>query len=325
MNENQPLISVIVPVYNCEMYLNQCVESIINQTYSNLEIVLVDDGSTDDSGKICDEYSEKDHRVVVLHTVNGGAASARNKGLNVAKGEYITFVDSDDWIESDMYHSMLELLKNNSADVAKVGFIKEYENNSSIVLGNEYDGIYLKDEAVKKFLYHENEFCGGVWDKLYKRELFDNVRFPEKLITEDYYVNALIYANLNRIAVSSKAYYHYRMQENSVCHQPVNSHTFDEIETAKKLIDYYKENNVAQQKDYNYYLAHSYYDVLYNLVIKGADNNIVKEYKKAFNSLFRKCIFSCEVSGFKKIKMLLFGINPKGYETFKQYIKKVIK
>ena len=127
------------------------------------------------------------------------------------------------------------------------------------------------------------------------------------------------------MVVDSGCYYHYRMQENSVCHQPVNSHTFDEIETAKKLIDYYKENNVAQQKDYNYYLAHSYYDVLYNLVIKGADNNIVKEYKKAFNSLFRKCIFSCEVSGFKKIKMLLFGINPKGYETFKQYIKKVIK
>ena len=323
MNENQPLISVIVPVYNCEMYLNQCVESIINQTYSNLEIVLVDDGSTDDSGKICDEYSEKDHRVVVLHTVNGGAASARNKGLNVAKGEYITFVDSDDWIESDMYHSMLELLKNNSADVAKVGFIKEYENNSSIVLGNEYDGIYLKDEAVKKFLYHENEFCGGVWDKLYKKELFDKVRFPENYITEDYYVNALIFCKLNSIAVSSKAYYHYRMQNDSVCHQPVNSHTFDEIETAKKLIEFYKENDVAKKIDYEFYLAYSYYDVLYNLVIKDADKNTVKKYQKVFIKIFHKCLFNFKVSNFKKIRMLLFGLNPKGYETLKLYLKKV--
>ena len=312
-----------LPVYNCKMYLNQCVDSIINQTYSNLEIILVDDGSTDDSGKICDDYSEKDHRVVVLHTVNGGAASARNKGLNVAKGEYITFVDSDDWIESDMYHSMLELLKNNSADVAKVGFIKEYENNLSITLGNEFEGIYSKDEAVIKFLYHENEFCGGVWDKLYKRELFDNVRFPENLITEDYYVNALIYANLNRIAVSSKAYYHYRMQENSVCHQPVNSHTFDEIETAKKLIEFYKENNVAQKLDYEYYLAHSYYDVLYNLVIKDADKKTIKKYQKLFNKIFYKCIFNFKVLDLKKLRMLLFGLNPKGYETLKLCLKKV--
>lgn len=324
MNENQPLISVIVPVYNCEMYLNQCVESIINQTYSNLEIVLVDDGSTDDSGKICDEYSEKDHRVVVLHTVNGGAASARNKGLNVAKGEYITFVDSDDWIESDMYHSMLELLKNNSADVAKVGFIKEYENNSSIVLGNEYDGIYLKDEAVKKFLYHENEFCGGVWDKLYKRKLFDNVRFPEKLITEDYYVNALIYANLNRIAVSSKAYYHYRMQENSVCHQPVNNHTFDEIETAKMLLEYYEKNMIATKIDRDFYMSHAIYDVLYNLMVKGSDKKMVSEYQLRYKKVFYRLILNNKVSLKKKVKMVLFFINPILYEKVKLFLKKYI-
>lgn len=320
---NKPLISVIVPVYNSAKYLEQCVDSIINQTYENLEIILVDDGSTDGSSDLCDSIKKRDKRITVIHKTNGGAASARNAGLKLAKGEFIGFADSDDWLELDMFEHMFEVLNKNDADLVLVSLFLEYEKENKSVKSPKISGTFNSTQAVHKQLYHEDGFCGAPWDKLYKRNLFDNLEFPEGLITEDYYVNGVIYSKLNRMVVDSGCYYHYRMQENSVCHQPVNSHTFDEIEIAKKLIAFYKENDVAQKTDYEFYLAYSYYDVLYNLVIKDADKNTVKKYQKVFIKIFHKCLFNFKVSNFKKIRMLLFGLNPKGYETLKLYLKKV--
>ena len=124
-----PKISVIVPVYNVEKYLRKCIESILNQTFREFELILVDDGSTDSSGKICDEYALKDSRIKVIHKENGGASSARNAGLDVAKGEYIGFVDSDDWIEMDMYGELYRLIKENNTDISVCGInnIKRYK------------------------------------------------------------------------------------------------------------------------------------------------------------------------------------------------------
>jgi len=319
---NKPLISVIVPVYNSAKYLEQCVDSIINQTYENLEIILVDDGSTDGSSDLCDSIKKRDKRITVIHKKNGGAASARNAGLKLAKGEFIGFADSDDWLELDMFQHMFEVLNKNDADLVLVSLFLEYEIENKSVKSPKISGTFNSTQAVHKQLYHEDGFCGAPWDKLYKRELFDNLEFPEGLITEDYYVNGVIYSKLNRMVVDSGCYYHYRMQENSVCHQPVNIHTYDEIKTAQKLIEFYKENNVAQKLDYDFYLALSYHHVLYNLVIKGADRSTIKKYQKTFNNNLYKCIFNFKVSNFKKIKMLLFGFNPMGYKKIQSFLKK---
>lgn len=124
------LISIIVPVYNVEKYLNKCIDSIINQTYKNIEIILVDDGSTDNSGKICDEYLLRDSRIKVIHKNNGGLSSARNEGINISSGEYIGFVDSDDWVEPNMYEEMYKKILYSNADIVDCGYWKEYENKS---------------------------------------------------------------------------------------------------------------------------------------------------------------------------------------------------
>ena len=144
-----PKISVIVPVYNVEKYLRKCIESILNQTFREFELILVDDGSTDSSGKICDEYALKDSRIKVIHKENGGASSARNAGLDVAKGEYIGFVDSDDWIEMDMYGELYRLIKENNTDISVCGI----NNIKDIKYKNE--NLKEKIQIIKK----EGEEC----------------------------------------------------------------------------------------------------------------------------------------------------------------------
>ena len=123
-------ISIIVPIYNVKKYIQQCVESLINQTYKNLEIILIDDGSTDGCGELCDEFGKKDQRIHVIHKQNGGLSDARNKGIDVASGDYIGFVDSDDWISHNMYEKMLSSLKSVNADIAVCGWVEEFLNNS---------------------------------------------------------------------------------------------------------------------------------------------------------------------------------------------------
>ena len=129
--ENQ-LISIIVPIYNVEKYLKQCIESIISQTYRNIEIILVDDGSPDNCGKICDEYSQKDKRIIVLHKENGGLSDARNKGIDIAKGDYLTFVDSDDFVNIDYIEKLYNSIKFNNTKLAQCGISKVDENNEII-------------------------------------------------------------------------------------------------------------------------------------------------------------------------------------------------
>ena len=148
MREMQELLTVIVPVYNVERYLVQCVDSIINQTYKELEIILVDDGSTDASGRICDEYATKDQRIKVIHKVNGGLVSARKAGLTVANGNFIAFVDSDDWIDADMYEQLLGEMIQSDSDILASGFYKEYGEKASVVYDGMATGVYTRDSQI---------------------------------------------------------------------------------------------------------------------------------------------------------------------------------
>lgn len=213
------LISIIVPVYNVEEYLGQCIESVLNQSYQNLEIILIDDGSTDNSGLICDEYKKRDQRIQVIHKKNGGQSSARNVGLNIAKGCYVGFVDSDDWIEQNMYEILHKNICLYDADIATCSYILEYKEINMSVAAFKKPIVKLfekKDEKMllKSFLNHKLYFSGP-WDKLYRKNIFNNIRFPENQFYEDNYIALEVMLKAERIVVGDGQYYHYRQNINS--------------------------------------------------------------------------------------------------------------
>ena len=206
------MISVIVPVYNVEPYLRKCLDSIVNQTYSDLEILVIDDGSTDGCGKICDEYVERDERVKVFHTENRGLSCARNLGLDEAKGEWIGFVDSDDWIEPDMYEALLKRAEETGADVVECGVYLEYQNK--IEERKRKDSQYSGMESVRMLLRWE--LSDAVWDKLWKKECFSFTRFPEGRIFEEYATTYRLFLDANCISTIAGSKYHYLQRKGSL-------------------------------------------------------------------------------------------------------------
>ncbi len=206
------MISVIVPVYNVEPYLPGCLDSILSQTYRDLEILLIDDGSTDRGGTICDEYAAKDPRIRVFHTENRGLSAARNRGLDEAKGEYVGFVDSDDRIEPDMYEYLLEAAERTGADVVECGAFKEFPERTAERKreSREMSG----PEAVLALL--QGELADGVWDKLYRRRCFDRIRFPEGRVFEEVATTWRVFATVERVCSIPEAKYHWLQREGSL-------------------------------------------------------------------------------------------------------------
>ncbi len=204
------LISVVVPVYNVELFLEHCLNSLINQTYKNIEIVVVDDGSTDTSGEICDNFAEKDSRIKVLHTENGGLSAARNVGIENSNGEYICFVDSDDWIDLNMIEQLYSAITLNGADYAVCGMKDEFRDMPlapSKTASWNYCG--LKD-ALEHILCDE-DYYGYACNKMYKKELMGNLRFDEKLLScEDLDFVVKFTTACKNIAYTNEKMYHYR-------------------------------------------------------------------------------------------------------------------
>lgn len=214
------LISIIVPIYNVEKYLEDCLISIINQTYINLEIILIDDGSTDNCGKICDEYSQKDKRIIVKHKKNGGVSSARNAGLEIAKGKYIGFVDPDDWITADMYEVLYNNIKKYNANISvcrhKIQTGRDV--NNKIENKDSEDIIFLNSQqSMRYMLSYQDGYACGPCNKLYRREILK--KFNDKYsIGEDLLVNFEIYYNKNNVTVfDNNVKYFYYLREDSAC------------------------------------------------------------------------------------------------------------
>lgn len=206
------LISVIVPVYNVESYVAECIESIQNQTYMNLEIILVNDGSTDASGDICDQYAAYDERIQVIHKENAGVSAARNTGIESANGDYIGFVDSDDYIAPTMYEDMLKLMVEHDLDIIEC---TAFRNNGDTNIEGCNDGsleIFNRDEALKMAMY---DCFVAVWSQLYKRRVISDVRFPVGRKFEDSAVSYLFIANTKRVGHINRCLYYYRLNPNS--------------------------------------------------------------------------------------------------------------
>ncbi|PWK93828.1 glycosyltransferase involved in cell wall biosynthesis [Hallerella porci] len=234
----QPLVSIIVPIYKVEPYLRRCLDSIVKQTYTNLEIILVDDGSPDGCPQICDEYAAKDKRIVVIHKENGGLSDARNAGLDICKGEYISFVDSDDWVSENYIEVMLNIAIKENADISicNHNFVHNDGSKKNIIFEER---TYTKKEALKKIILQQTLPWGASWGKIYKRKIFNKYKFPVGIIHEDDYTSYKFIYEADKIVCIDKTLYNYFQRSDSISKLDT---TYDFTEVRKNQLTFLLEN-----------------------------------------------------------------------------------
>lgn len=237
----EDLISIVVPIYKVEKYLKRCVDSILAQTYKNLEIILVDDGSPDNCGAICDEYQKQDNRIQVIHKENGGLSDARNKGIDIAKGKYIAFVDSDDFIHPKFIETLYNLCIENNCEIAQVDFKRVYNDHIAVVPEEKVVQVYTTQE----FLYHlySKDYVKMIvaWNKLYKKELFEQIRYPFGKLHEDEATTYRLVYEAKKIAISNQPLYNYFFEESSITNKKYNEKRLDILEIQKQRAEFFKE------------------------------------------------------------------------------------
>ncbi len=241
-----PLISIIIPVYQVEKYLDKCVASIINQTYTNLEIILVDDGSPDNCPTICDAWKERDSRIKVIHQENGGLSHARNEGLKIATGEFIGFVDSDDWIESNMYELLLSVLLKTDADIAVCNCYGNAKSSKNLQVNKQLleQKQYSSEEILEIHLKREGLIHNYVWNKLFRKSIISNITFSEGKLYEDILWTTRVIGNSKRIVYINDYLYHYIYRSESLSHNIKNvvKRLNDELEMIEQRLEYLQEN-----------------------------------------------------------------------------------
>lgn len=234
------MISVIVPVYKVEEYLDQCVQSIVSQTYTDLEIILVDDGSPDNCPAMCDAWAERDKRIKVIHKKNGGLSDARNAGLEIAAGKYISFVDSDDWIENDILQLSLQCAKENNADIVAFGVDWRYSDH----IENPHplhSAVYYGTDNIVRTYFQSCMVRTTVWNKLYKGSILNDIQFPKGRIHEDEFFTYRVLAKANTVAVIETIGYHYRQHSNSIM-GTYNLRHLDALEAMKEKAIFLSQN-----------------------------------------------------------------------------------
>ena len=266
------LISVIVPVYNVEAYLAECVHSILNQTYEHWELILVDDGSKDASGQLCEEFARTDSRIRVLHKPNGGLSSARNAGIDVASGEYLAFVDSDDWIEPEGLQWMLERAVESGAPMVCAGRY-DYESatgEKTLGLCPERDEVISGEEFVRRMFIWDH-FDSAACDKLYRAELFAEYRYPDGKICEDVALTYQIALKAGQVALLAKPFYNYRHRPQSITTASVTEKTFHLTEHTAYIYPWICQEYPAMAREAEFLRVRSLVYPLILLEISDAD------------------------------------------------------
>lgn len=260
----ESLVSIIVPIYNAKIYLEECINSIISQSYENLEIFLVDDGSTDGSAGICDKYAEKDDRIVVLHKKNGGQADARNMALEQIKGDYIAFADSDDILSNDYIEYMLNLAQSQDADIVQCEYIKFWNDEDlkrakNNINEKNYES-YDASGSLREFSY-QRKFAPSPWCKLIRRKVWGDIKFPLNMGYEDYAIMYKVLGRASKLIYSSHTVYFYRIHNLSTQHDKFTKKKKDRIIIADSLLKYVKENypEIEQAARCRYCLAQLQY------------------------------------------------------------------
>lgn len=287
---NGGLVSVIIPIYNVSDYLERCVNSVVNQTYHNLEIILVDDGSTDRSGEICDLFAERDKRINVIHKENGGLSSARNAGLEKASGDFIAFIDSDDWIEPDTYEYMLSLIMKYGVDIADIECQYAYSEHDIIKMAKEHIEVYRGRDVLWNYfdrgLRLQNSAPYSVWRKMYKRKLLKSKSFPEGKNSEDLLFNYEVLKAADSIAVSSSVKYHYFQNTDGISIGPLKKEDLGLLEICKQIYEAEESNsykNINQLTKTK--LGRSYFSLLARLATAGYTEKDFPEIKSIAKEL----------------------------------------
>lgn len=308
---NSPLISVIVPIYNVEEYIHQCVDSIIIQTYKNLEIILVNDGSPDNCGEICDDYALKDSRIKVIHKKNGGLSDARNAGLDIAKGEYIVFTDSDDFI----HPQFVEILHTNigDADMAFCDRLRYYENATEITRTDIITcpiEVFENDFLLKNFSTYRYSIVVVAWNKLYKSHIWDGLRYPVGKIHEDEFVIHHILDRCNKVVLCNKQMYYYRQRGDSIMGSVMSDSRFNNI------IEYHEEREKFFMERKMYKEAKDTYNLKFKRYLMPAITNDSLILKKL---LYSKIIYDRKLRLKLKIALILKKINSTFYTKLSKF------
>lgn len=277
----EDLISVIVPVYKVENYIHKCIDSIINQTYTNLEIILVDDGSPDNCGKICDEYAKNDKRIRVIHKENGGLSDARNVGIDIAKGKYISFIDSDDTVTVDYIEYMHNMIKEDKTEIAISEVQRVYKESDICDLTNknmeEKRFIWNPEQCFYNMLFAKHaDVCA--YAKLYNINLFNDIRYPKGEVYEDSATTYKMIDKCERISYGSRRCYNYYTRPGSISKQgKFNENEYYYIKNTKQMLDYIKNKYPNIQDAVNRYEVYSKFRILRMLVFTEPRN---KEFEK---------------------------------------------
>lgn len=272
------LVSIIVPIYNVEKYLDQCIKSLCSQTYKNLEIILVDDGSKDKCPTICDTWATKDNRIKVIHKQNGGLSDARNYGIENANGEYICFIDSDDFISPDYIQILLNNLLKENAQIAECQYYDYFDEDKILIDHENEDITILSNLQALRSMYNFKGFSIMIWNKLYKKELFNNIRFPKGKLHEDVFTTYKLIYKSEKIIQTSKKIYYYRQRQNSISKQ-FTEKRLDVIDAFKEIDDFYTEHNLNNFKILNYQRALNTILLFYYL---SKSKDIQKKLRKYF-------------------------------------------
>lgn len=227
---NSPLISVIVPIYNVEQYLSKCIDSILNQIYKNLEVILVDDGSSDNCGQICDDYAKIDCRIKVVHKENGGLSDARNAGIKVATGEYVCFVDSDDWISKEMISSLYTCMQEDKSDIVCSGVMWVTEGEEEIRNDTVNEKIILDEIDGLRELLYDRKLKQHVWNKLYRFDLIKDIPFEKGKYHEDVFWSYQVIARAKRISVVPESFYYYVQRAGSIMGESYSEKRLDALD-----------------------------------------------------------------------------------------------
>lgn len=318
LESGSPLISVIVPVYGVERYLDRCVESIVDQTYRNLEIILVDDGSTDACPAMCDGWVKRDARIRVVHKANGGLSSARNAGLDVATGSLIGFVDSDDWIDPAMYETMADWMRDHEdADVVMCGTMREYEGGRREPVDAQFpERGFSPEQTVHDFLYHRNRMASASWNKLYDARFFrgnDAVRFPEGLNNEDYVMLAQVYPRMKGLYFNPESLYHYSLRGGSITTAKLNEHSFDRAKSADACCELLRKTGYQDEHALAYFAMQGRYDVLYDLVRMCVDRSVIRDCRKDLARAARPVYANPALGRGRKARIFVMAHMPRLY------------
>lgn len=299
MNE---LISIVVPVYNVEKYLNICMESILKQTYSNIEVILVDDGATDCSGQMCDHYAEQDERVKVIHQKNGGLSDARNNGITQARGKYITFIDSDDVVSSELVAYLYNILKENDVDIAICDPVHCYPNQKIVFEQETFNRVYDPEDAIAEMLYQKS-FLVAAWGKLYRKEYFEEIDFPHGMLFEDSAVMYKLFDKAQKIVYGNAKLYGYIHREGSITTKKFSKRDCDILTICQHLMEDMSNRSEKLQRAARSYQTAAAFRIYMNAPRNGMFESEIQNSKQLLKTNCRLVMQDSCIR--KKMKMAL--------------------